>query len=127
MTDPHEQPEPNVPGSGGRAPSWLRHPITGIIAALIAWFGLTWKMLDSTRDDIAEVEGRLNGDIVAVETRLKEDITAAEARLNSNIAGVEDRLGDHMARVEGRLDRIMEILLDEARRANTEDSDADRP
>ena len=112
MTGREEIPEPGAPGSSSPEPRtpWWRHQITGVVGAaavLIAWFTLTWTLLSSTRDDIAEVE-----------TRLKNDITQAETRLNTNITGVETRLGDHLVRVEGRLDRIMEILLDDARRAS---------
>ena len=123
MTGREESPEPGAPGSSSPEPRtpWWRHQITGVVGAaavLIAWFTLTWTLLSSTRDDIAEVETRLKDDISAVETRLKNDITQAETRLNTNITGVETRLGDHLVRVEGRLDRIMEILLDDARRAS---------
>lgn len=123
MTGQEETTEPRSPGLSSPAPKtpWWRHQITGVVGAaavLIAWLTLTWTMLNSTRDDIAEVETRLKDDIAAAETRLKDDITAAENRLNTNITGVETRLGDHLVRVEGRLDRIMEILLDDARRGS---------
>jgi hypothetical protein len=93
---------------------------------LIAWFGLTWTLLSSAKGDIAEAETRLKDDITAVETRLKDDITAAEARLNRNIAGVETRLGDHLVRVEGSLDRIMEILLENARRQSAAEGEQEQ-
>ncbi|WP_419165207.1 hypothetical protein [Candidatus Palauibacter sp.] len=112
MTALEEQtPEPGVAGSSDatRKAGWWRHPNAGMAAVLIAWFGLTWTMLRSTKEDIAAVEARLKEDITAVETGLKEDIT-----------GVETRLGNHLVRVEGRLDRIVEILLDDARRASAE-------
>ncbi|WP_419942026.1 hypothetical protein [Candidatus Palauibacter sp.] len=120
MTAPEETPEPSVPGSSNPASkaAWWRHPITGIATVLLMWFGLTWTMLRSTKDDIAAVETELKEDIAAVEAELKEDITAAEVRLNTSITGVETRLSNHLGRVEGRLDRIMEILLDDARSAS---------
>lgn len=62
------------------------------VGMLVAWFTLTWLMLDGFRKD-------LKGDIAAVETRLSADIRETEARLDSRLSRVEDRL-----------DRIMEIL-----------------
>lgn len=122
MTGPDETPEPGVPGAHDSEPraAWWRQPIVaislGIATVLLAWFSLTWTLLSSAKDDIAAVEARLKDDIAAVETRLKNDITQAEDRLNTNITRAETRLGDHLIRVEGGLDRIMELLLEDARR-----------
>ncbi|MYA65430.1 MAG: hypothetical protein F4139_14205 [Gemmatimonadetes bacterium] len=122
MTNP--EPEPSVPGSNPPPKAgWWRHPIAGIASALIAWVGLTWMMLSSTKGDIAAAEDRLKEGITAVETRLKGEISAVETRLKTDIDAAETRIDDHLARVEGRLDRIMEILLDEARRGEQQEVD----
>ena len=119
-----ETPEPGVPASGGSTPDrWWRRPVTGIAVVLIGWFTLTWTMLSSTKNDVAAAEERLKSDIAVVENRLRDGITSVESRLKTDIDAAEDRLSDHLARVEGRLDRIMEILLDEARRADRREAD----
>lgn len=88
-------------------------PGTGIVVAMLTWFGFTWTMLNGTKGDLNALETELKGNITEVEARLKADITAAEARLNTIITGAETRLTGNLSRVEGRLDRIMEILLDD--------------
>lgn len=119
MTD---QPEPGVAGSGRPVSKtgWWRHPIAsaaGIVIAMIAWFTLTWNMIENA-------EARLEENITAVESNVQADIAAAEARLNTNISNAENRLSIDVARVEDRLDNIMEILLEDARRASIiEESD----
>ena len=126
MTKP--EPEPTAPGSNPPPKNgWWRHPIAGAGSALvplIAWLTLTWMMLGSTKDDIAAAEARLKDGITAVETRLKVDIAAGETRLKNDIDAAEVRIDDHLARVEGRLNRIMEILLDGARRGDRQEVDS---
>ena len=70
---------------------------------LVAWFSLTWLMLDGFRED-------LKGDIAAVEFRLSADIGETEARLDSRLSRVENRLDSRLSHVDDRLDSIMELL-----------------
>ncbi len=80
---------------------------------LVAWFTLTWLMLDGfkkdLKGDIASVEIRLTENAAGVEARLKKEIAAVETRLSADIRETEARLDRRLARVENRLDRVLEI------------------
>ena len=117
-------PEPGAPKSkndGGSALRRLQNPNAITVGMAIAWFTLTWLMLDGFRKDlkgdIAGVEVRLTeriaaveGNVAALEVRLTKEIAAVESRLSANIRETEARLERRSSRVEDRLDRILEIL-----------------
>ena len=104
--DDPRTPEPKASESknnGGSALRRLQNPNAITVGMAIAWFTLTWLMLDGFRKD-------LKGDISEVEVRLTKEIAAVESRLSANIRETEARLERRSSRVEDRLDRILEIL-----------------